>query len=533
MRALRGFLSWIFALSGFICFSITALGSYGTFVHPLHALSASQVQHRVIGAAVFLLLAVIYGMAWWTNARQKPSLRLWGIAASLTFVALAFLPVAVHRFAISERAGQTPSHPLLFSLGIGLAGMIAFASAKRPEPAARPTKPTPIPGDGTSKLGNLLVGFLAFAASYGIYTWWFQWRHVKGVPRLNGGGLSGLLYLVLIGLAVACLHELGHALTGKALGMKLRAFMVGPIQFVCEQGRWKLKFNLKKILSSGGATGLVPATADFPAASYVRMLAAGPLVNLGTGLAALCIAFAMPGSAPVQAEGLLALFGAFSLLAGVYNLIPFGTPSGYSDGAKIYQVSKGGPWGDFHRAISFAGAGLVTPLRPRDHDIGAIDRAAAGIAQGREGLLLRLFAYNCHLDRSEIDKATFALKQAAEVYEQSACNVAAEVLTVFVFGYACLLRDAAEARKWWERMEAKKPTRFNVDYWRAKSALCWIEGNLKEANQAWDKAAEAALKLPAAGAYEFDRDLCGLMLYEIDASGNGKQLPLAAVASMP
>jgi len=70
---------------------------------------------------------------------------------------------------------------------------------------------------------------------------------------------------------------------------------------------------------------------------------------------------------------------------------------------------------------------------------------------------------------------------------------------VFVFGSAYLRRDAAAACEWWKRMEAKMPTCFNVDYWRANSALHWIEGNLKEANEAWEKSNALAQQLPKVG----------------------------------
>jgi len=86
----------------------------------------------------------------------------------------------------------------------------------------------------------------------------------------------------------------------------------------------------------------------------------------------------------------------------------------------------------------------------------------------------------------------------------------------FVFGNAYLHRDAAAAREWWTRMEAKKPTRRNVDYWRADSALHWIEGHLKEANEGWEKSNALAQQLPKAGAYEFDRYCCFLLRKAID-----------------
>src|SRR5260370_29005625 len=68
----------------------------------------------------------------------------------------------------------------------------------------------------------------------------------------------------------------------------------------------------------------------------------------------------------------------------------------------------------------------------------------------------------------------------------------------------------------WEHLEAKKPTRFNVDYWLAKSALHWSEGRLQDANQSWEKADALAQQLPRAGAYDFDRHCCSLLRHALD-----------------
>jgi len=200
----------------------------------------------------------------------------------------------------------------------------------------------------------------------------------------------------------------------------------------------------------------------------------------------------------------------------VVNLVPLRIQGSYTDGAQIYQLLSDGPWGDFHRVGAVVGSSLVTPLRPRDYDIQAILRAAHRITQGTQGLILRLYAYFYFLDHGRIFEAGEALREAESIYHQSASDISAELHTEFVFGNAYVRRDAAAAREWWTRMEAKKPTRFNADYWRADSALHWIEGNMKEANAAWAKSNALAQQLPKAGAYEFDRYCCSLLGKALD-----------------
>src|SRR5579864_3225408 len=66
------------------------------------------------------------------------------------------------------------------------------------------------------------------------------------------------------------------------------------------------------------------------------------------------------------------------------------TGDDYSDGASIYQLLSRGPWGDFQRVVAVIGSSLVTPLRPRDYDIEAIQQVAQAITEGKQGLLLPL-----------------------------------------------------------------------------------------------------------------------------------------------
>jgi hypothetical protein len=127
-----------------------------------------------------------------------------------------------------------------------------------------------------------------------------------------------------------------------------------------------------------------------------------------------------------------------------------------------------------------------------------------------------MYAHTYFLDTGKILEAAQALREAESIYHQSASDIPVELHMDFVFGNAYVCRNAAAAREWWTRMEAKKPVRFNWDYWRAAGSLHWIEGNLKEANEAWEKSNALAQRLPKAGAYEFDRYCCSLLRKALD-----------------
>jgi hypothetical protein len=129
---------------------------------------------------------------------------------------------------------------------------------------------------------------------------------------------------------------------------------------------------------------------------------------------------------------------------------------------------------------------------------------------------LRLLAYWHLLDLGKTNEAGEALAEAAKIYNRSAAKVPAEVLPFFVFGSAYVSRNAEATCAWWRCFEARKPKRFDTEYWLAASALHWMSGNLDDAQKALSKAELLAQPLPSAGAYEFDRYCCSLLRHALE-----------------
>lgn len=513
MTALRNFLCWVFALTALVCVPVTL-----PYLQRIYRHSSRHLLPDLIVLSMFAIFITVFGAAWWTTWRRKRSGRFWGIAASLINILLA-LPIIILTRSVND---------IVAVLAVGVVGLVAFwRRYEQPSSAAAAHQNVRIPGDGTSDFFDRAVQILICAISFGAYFWWLEWLEASDIPvRIVGGERIVMVFLVL--LIITALHELGHTLTGVALGMKLWAFFVGPFQWHIYDGKWEFQFKPAAILSLGGATNVVPATTDFPRWRQLTMLSGGIVLNLLTGVTALLIAFTARVDSAAQAGGFTAFFGAWSLLLGAANLLPFRTANMYSDGAQIYHLLSVGPLGDLYRVRLNIASSLVTPLRPRDYDIDAVMRLWGNIMRGQQALLLRLYAYFYFLDVARLPAAGEALREAGSIYDQSASHISAELCNVFIFGNAYVLRDAAAARLWWTRMESKKPTRFNVDYWRARAALRWIEGDLQEANEAWDKSNALAQKLPKAGAYEFDRYCCFLLRRALDETSAAKVVPILA-----
>jgi len=400
----------------------------------------------------------------------------------------------------------------LFSVGV--LGLIVFSPRTLTEETSIEES---IPGDGTNPVLDTLIWIFGIAGYFaGYYWWWMRWADAKALPIFQG--LPYYLEILIASLVVALVHELGHSIVGKALGMRLRVFAVGPFHWYLHEGTWKFQFYPANIIAVGGATSVVPTTLEHFLPNQICMIAAGPLASLLGGLLAFCGAITASNSSWEPAWQLLAIIATLSLLASILNLIPFKTGASYSDGAQIYQLLSKGPWSDYHRATSVVHSAIVTPLRLRDIDVEALKRASSSITRGQRGLLLRLYAYEYHFDSGNLSDASEALAKAEAIYEESASDISAHLHTVFVFGTAYLRRDAAAAHLWWERMQSKKPDHFNVDYWLAHSALCWIENRLDEAEKAWQKCYALAQQLPITGAYEFDRYRVSLLRTALDES---------------
>jgi Zn-dependent protease len=439
----------------------------------------------VKGIWVGLGLVAIGGVsarAWFALRKGRPSARGWAIAASL-----ASLPVPV------------------FGTVAGLLGLVAFTRRDVVEKmAVQPAQERPrVPGDGTSKLldqvatgGQILVFIVA-------NHFWSVWAQGQGLSDTEG--IFSWIVEFAIALHVSVLlHELGHVAGGWASHMKLRQLVIGPFEWSVRSGKWEFSFSAAGLWGRGAAA-LVPTRLKDLRGQRIFTTVGGPLGSLIAGCLGLLGALSAKGSPFENWWGCCTMLATLGFSAFVVNLIPLRPEDQYSDGAHLYQLISRGPWANVHMAFSVVSATLVTPLRARDCDVRMLDRAARFLQHGKEAMLIRLFQYLHHVDAGRIGAGVAAMAEAEALYPGLAQTLDAELHAEFVFANALFRRDLEAARLWWRRMEIKGIKRFNADYWKARAALLWVEGNREEAEEAWQKGNAVAQALPAAGAYEFDR----------------------------
>jgi hypothetical protein len=429
-------------------------------------------------ALCFMASVVASAIAWWALRKGWRSARFWALSASLL---------------------NLPD----FGIGtaLGLAGLIVFWRkdiVKAMAAEGQGKSPERISGDGTHKyldhLGQVLAFALWIAASY----MWTKWADQRGLTRHYGIQrwieLLGAVYVAVF------FHELGHFLAGLVGDMSLRGFAVGPLAGQIRGGRWRLALNPGGVFG-GGAVTMVPLHLRDLRRRYIYLTAAGPIFSLVTGMVALVLTLNAPHSPWQGAWRFFALTGSVCLCDFVINLIPLRPEGAYSDGAQILQLVKGGPWADSHMAFSMVGSSLVTPLRPSQFDLPLLERVARFYQSGKRGAFVRLFIAMHQVDSGRGALAIEAWREAARMDPEPTADTAAE----YAFFEAVVAQDRERARAWWKQVESKGGSRHEVDYWRGRTAVLWVEGDFQQARDALEKADSFARRLPPVGAYEYDR----------------------------
>jgi Peptidase family M50 len=493
MSGLIKILRWYFGVEALLLLVLPALVVWNApptaLLHP-HAIPLYKLIRAWAAVVSFggaqLALAVIFGMAWWTVPKGVSS-RVWAIAASLLNVSMILV-----------------SRPMWLATAAGITGLCVFTKHEALARFARTAAETPRPrGDGTSKLLDTGVQLGMCGGVLVAWSCWSGWAEMRTLPMMDGPLL--LFALVLASLISTTVHELGHAIGGWAFGMRLCVFVAGPFHWRFRSGRWEFEFHPAGFLLASGAAGMAPSSKNNCRWSDIVPIAAGPLTSLIIGAIALWATLGAKGSPWERCWELLALLTTCSLLTFAINLIPLRPEGSYSDGARLYQLLSGGAWVDVYRAFAIAGSSLVCAVRPREYDIQVIQRAARFLTRGQQALVLRIFAYRYFFDSGRFPEALRALSEAESIYAQTELTISAEIHSDFIFANAFLKRDSAAAGVWWERMQTENAPRLSADYWKARSALLWIENDVEQARAAWDKGKALAQTLPDVGANEFTR----------------------------
>ena len=265
----------------------------------------------------------------------------------------------------------------LFPIGtaVGIAGLVYFVR-ERPPDLVPEREHKPIPGDGTSKSLSTVACVAQIAWVWFVYGRIFDWAVERGMPLHHLGLINWGLSLFLAIYAAVIFHELGHFAAGRTVSFQLFGFRLGCLDCFHSGGRWGLR--LKRNNYMGGSVTMIPEHADNIRTRAMIMLFGGPLGSLVLGLTGVGLLLTVPAPVWPPAIGLFIVL-ATSMGIGdfLFNLVPLGTGTNYSDGAKILQLYRNGSWADYYCSVYYMSLSRTTALRPRDWPTEAVERAAA------------------------------------------------------------------------------------------------------------------------------------------------------------
>jgi hypothetical protein len=253
----------------------------------------------------------------------------------------------------------------------------------------------------------------------------------------------------------------------------------------------------------GGHTAMVPTTPRNLRERVMILTLGGPLASALLGaIGAICLLL-IPGPAwPAAIGRAVALATGFAWGDFLFNLMPIATEAQYSDGALLWQMSRRGPWCDFHCANHYMGLSRTTALRPRDWPKDMVVRAAEFAAQLPEPAGSFAMTYLHFLDGGDWQLALTWLDKARDA-ARAGSKLALALTVDRAYLEAFHRRDGREAQRLFEQAP---PREDSIDYWRARATVQATQGNLSGAAATWSKAWEMAQKRPATGINDMDRE---------------------------
>ncbi len=353
---------------------------------------------------------------------------------------------------------------------------------------AAPTTPTPA---SPQVANNRKMGLRAFAvlllqvvggAAVGFFS--VTWVLSSGMQLAPAGTGKPLLLLSLLLAVVVALplqlavHELGHALVGRAHGGYLLRFVMGPWR--CQ--RYRSGFRWRRVRSLRGIGGfvqtLLPAGKNFRAA-LTWMLLGGPLANLlMAGLAFMMIWYAPWWPLRVAAIP-VALFG---LMFGLINLLPFRVGGFLTDGANLWRIwSDPAALAQSQRMARIARAS-IDGLRPRELDAADIEALDPEQAEGMERFLALLVRASVAEDQHQPEEARALINRALVDWEQLPDGFRQALALGAASACAQLDRDAQGARAWLAKTEGGLLEDFHIAW--VEALIAGIEGKEQERAQA-------------------------------------------------
>ena len=292
-----------------------------------------------------------------------------------------------------------------------------------------------------------------------------------------------LFSVLLIFISSIFLHEVGHALAGWLVGMRLSSF--GVLRFLVYKtvGGWRIRWD-SKMGSLGCVMNYTTITTGFRWRNVV-MVAGGPAVNLLLAINAFVFSLLLPTS-PWGGNSWfgqllfhLNLLIAVSLFLFFNNIWPSRGDGSENDGMLLLQLIQNDPKLKQEMALSALTGVAMTGQRPRDWNPDWLLEAAK--LQNRKGTdeLALFFAYYRALDTQAPALAGQKLDRLLEQIEGVPLSMRWDALLEATYFEAFHRQNLNAARAWF--LEAQGHQADPATHLRAEAALALLEGQASRA----------------------------------------------------
>ena len=285
-------------------------------------------------------------------------------------------------------------------------------------------------------------------------------------------GFNGFLFLPALYVTVA-VHEVGHLLAGRIVGMRPGAVVIGGISIFKSGQRWLIRFDYRRMFS-GGLAKVLPEKGDFRPASFRWMVAGGPLASiLFTAVCGLMELRYGPGL-----WGTTATLFWMGLLTAVGPLVPASRGLNKSDGARLWILARRPEQARAWMALYALQTEETNGVRPRDWDAELVAQMLLAEPSSGEYPYIQLLAFYRQMDQRK--------EQVALEHLEKALATSGNITKVF---RQCIFLEAAsssalsrgnvsQARTWVERAgKVKEPVSTD----NAEAVIAIREGRHEDA----------------------------------------------------
>lgn len=297
---------------------------------------------------------------------------------------------------------------------------------------------------------------LVFTLFTGIGFWAGKMGASSAVSMSKGAFISLLLLIIPLFFLVIAVHEAGHALAGVAVNFTFKTYVVGPLMWQKDNGKWKFEWN-KNVNTAGGLVICMPNGTENLDKRFSIYAAGGPIASLVLTLVAYGIySLMVPTSTALEVlRHSLYIIAFLSLIIFISTALPLRTKGFSSDGSRVLRLLQGGDTARFELLLLQLITNATAGVRPKDINLDELEEALelAKKIKAPFGVYLHSFYHQAALDQGAIEAAEVHLMSYIEGIDAIPKGIHNMVWLDAAFFYAYAKKDLAEAEKYWQNYQ--------------------------------------------------------------------------------